>query len=338
MSVDPTDENEELFPDIEARAHDGKSRHDEADDESVELEKASKAARKLEPIVLAHVLGPKYQPVKPRIIAKQLKLPSEQHKALKLAIRRLAKAGKVNYGAGHLVRVPKGKDKSKTLTPALPQRERESRADNESRAGGEMQGRGPGRSRESKNVIVGSFRRTSKGFGFVRPQGAKRGDKTGDIYIAAGATMDASDRDIVRVRWGRIRPAAKGARCVRRARSSRSSSAKRTSSSASIRARRHGLCRGRWQSLRSGGARRRSRREGAAPDDKVVIEMVRFPTHQHAGEAVIIEVLGAAASRASIRCRSSANSVCRENFPTMCWKTPGCRPRHSTNRSAIGSI
>ena len=65
--------------------------------------------------------------------------------------------------------------------------------------------------------------------------------------------------------------------------------------------------------------------------------MVRFPTHQHPGEAVIVEVLGAAARRASIRCRSSANSACRKNFPTTCWKTPGSRPRRSTNRSATGS-
>jgi ribonuclease R len=33
--------------------------------------------------------------------------------------------------------------------------------------------------------------------------------------------------------------------------------------------------------------------KGAAPNDKVVIEMVRFPTHQHPGEGVIVEVLGA---------------------------------------------
>jgi ribonuclease R len=32
--------------------------------------------------------------------------------------------------------------------------------------------------------------------------------------------------------------------------------------------------------------------KGAVPGDKVVIEMVRFPTHVHPGEAVIIEVLG----------------------------------------------
>src|SRR5690606_2177699 len=32
--------------------------------------------------------------------------------------------------------------------------------------------------------------------------------------------------------------------------------------------------------------------KGAQPDDKVVIEMVRFPTHLRDGEGVIVEILG----------------------------------------------
>src|ERR1041384_4540251 len=67
-------------------------------------EKASPAARKLEPLVLAHISRPNYQPVKPRVIARQLKLPGEQHKALKLCIKRLVQKGKLVYGSGHLVR------------------------------------------------------------------------------------------------------------------------------------------------------------------------------------------------------------------------------------------
>src|SRR6185503_12410216 len=108
----PQDDKEEVFPEVESATSDDEDRADEdaadQDAESEEaVEKASKAARKLEPIVLAHVLAPNYQPVKPRVIAKQLKLPSEQHRALKLAIRRLVKAGKLVYGSGHIVRAPK---------------------------------------------------------------------------------------------------------------------------------------------------------------------------------------------------------------------------------------
>src|SRR5438874_9483132 len=122
MSFD-SNEDEELFPETDAETKET----DETGDEEVVAEKASAAARKLEPIVLAHVLASKYQPVKPRVIAKQLRLPSEQHKALKLAIRRLANAGKIEYGAGHLVRPPKrtqpttaAADSSKTVRQSPP--------------------------------------------------------------------------------------------------------------------------------------------------------------------------------------------------------------------------
>ena len=207
MSFDPTEDNEEeLFPTSEAR-------DDATDNEEEIAEKASQAARKLEPIVLAHVLGPKYQPVKPRVIAKQLKLSSEQHKALQLAIRRLVKAGKLVYGSGHIVRAPRAPqqqsraaakgDHTGRLTPPArqesgpPQRAFPTARDQEP----DEPIRNPQSAiRTPKNLVTGTFRRTLKGFGFVRPEGASRGDKAGDIYIAAPATMDAADRDVVRVR------------------------------------------------------------------------------------------------------------------------------------------
>src|SRR5262249_16351956 len=65
-------------------------------------------------------------------------------------------------------------------------------------------------SRDGKNIVIGRFRRTARGFGFVRPQGSKRGDKSSDAYIAAGATMDGSDRDTVRVRLSRKNVRGKG--------------------------------------------------------------------------------------------------------------------------------
>jgi ribonuclease R len=288
MSSDPTDDDkEELFPDTESQTQDNAAAEHATDPETAEVEKASKAARRLEPMVLAHVLGPKYQPVKPRVIAKQLKLPSEQHKALKLAIRRLAKAGKLSYGAGHLVRKPQGKTsagasrgKADSLTPALSQRK--------SRAGDAAA------TRPDKHMVVGSFRRTSKGFGFVRPQGAKRGDKSGDIYIAAGATMDASDRDTVRVRLGRNKARGRGG-VLRQAGEIVEIVERETHQFVGVYKERGGTSyvevdgKVFAQPVPVGdpGAK------GATPNDKVVIEMARFPTHQHAGEAVIVEVLGA---------------------------------------------
>src|SRR5262245_1551771 len=210
MSFDPKDEEEELFSEVESKVNDDADKSAASEEEQEEeqtVEKASKAARKLEPIVLAHVLGPKYQPVKPRVIAKQLKLPSEQHKALKLAIKRLAKAGKVSYGAGHLVRPPQ---QSKVQAPKSRVQSQE--IEISSRKSEVVDGSPSVREskRDSKNIIIGTFRRTSRGFGFVRPKVAKRGDKSTDIYIAAGVTMDASDRDVVRVRLSRGKARGKG--------------------------------------------------------------------------------------------------------------------------------
>jgi len=281
MSFDPTEENEELFTTNETSA-------EETTDEPV-VEKASQAARKLEPIVLAHVLGPKYQPVKPRVIAKQLKLPSEQHQALKMAIRRLVKSGKLSYGSGHLVRPPKAQS-GPTVPVGRAQRPAES---------GEDTGRltPPARherARDGKNVVTGTFRRTASGFGFVRPQGAERGDKSGDVYIAARSTMDAADRDLVRVRLakhqargrkGELRRAGEIVEIVERDTHQFVGEYKERQGTSYVQV--DGKVFAQPIPVGDPGAK------GAAEGDKVVIEMVRFPTHQHPGDAVITEVLGA---------------------------------------------
>lgn len=271
-------------------------------------EKASAAARKLEPIVLAHVLRPNYQPVKPRVIAKQLSLPTDQHRALKLAIRRLVKAGKLVYGDKHLVRPP---------TPAQPARQHPSqartvpepptsahesklrRAAREGSAAARV-GAKAGRpseatlpERANRNVVVGTFRRTSRGFGFVRPLGARRGDKSSDIYIPAAATLDAADRDVVRVRLASKRVRGKGGvpritgeivGIVERQTHRFVGVYKERGGQGYVEV--DGKVFAKPVPVGDPGAK------GARPDDKVVIEMVRFPTHWHPGEAVLVEVLG----------------------------------------------
>ncbi|HEY2412298.1 MAG TPA: RNB domain-containing ribonuclease, partial [Pirellulaceae bacterium] len=290
MNSDP-DDTEELFPESTDANEAHSTDETDADDREI-IEKASKAARKLEPIILAHVLRPNYQPVKPRVIAKQLKLPSELHKALKLALKRLAKAGKVTYGAEHLVRPPKRQAKA----PAQ-------KSPNKLKPAGRTHLAMPVASapppksqpsaRDGKNIVIGRFRRTARGFGFVRPQGSKRGDKSSDIYIAAGATMDASDRDTVRVRLSRKNVRGKGG-ALRVAGEIVAILERDTHQFVGVYKERGGTgyvaVDGKVfaQPVPVGdpGAK------GAAPDDKVVIEMVKFPTHISAGEAVIVEVLG----------------------------------------------
>jgi ribonuclease R len=268
------------------------ARTDEAEnDDQTEVEKASPAARKLEPVVLAHVLGAKYQPVKPRVIAKQLKLPSEQHRALKLAIRRLVKAGKLVYGAGHIVRPPQRAAVARVEGSGFRVQERTER---EQRGQALTPTRSQKEKGKDKNVVIGTFRRTSKGFGFVRPQGAKRGDKAGDVYIPASSTMDAADRDVVRVRLSREKARGRGGQ-MRLAGEIVEIVERDTHRFVGVYQERGGT-----SYVQVDGKVFAERvpvgdpgAKGAAAGDKVVIEMVRFPTHQHAGEAVIVEVLGA---------------------------------------------
>src|SRR4051812_8884410 len=49
-----------------------------------------------------------------------------------------------------------------------------------------------------KGAIVGTFRRTSKGFGFVRPKSSE--GRTNDIFIPPDAGLDASTGDVVAVK------------------------------------------------------------------------------------------------------------------------------------------
>src|SRR5690606_23643324 len=61
-------------------------------------------AEQLDERILRHVRSANYQPVKPRVIARQLGLPDEQKPELRRAIRRLAKRGLIEYGAKHIVK------------------------------------------------------------------------------------------------------------------------------------------------------------------------------------------------------------------------------------------
>ncbi|MCI0361071.1 MAG: ribonuclease R [Planctomycetaceae bacterium] len=295
MSFDPeeTEEYENQVTSNEFAADDASEVESPAEDLGDEevAEKASGAARKLEPIVLAHVLAPKYQPVKPRVMAKQLKLPGEQHKALKLAIRRLVKRGKLSYGSGHLVRPPRSQG------PGVRGQEPEARRqETGSRSGGRPtpDSRFPTPSAHGKNIVSGTFRRTASGFGFVRPQGAKRGDKTTDVYIPARSTMDAADRDLVRVRLakhhargrkGELRQAGEIVEIVERDTHQFVGVYKERQGTSYVDV--DGKVFAQPIPVGDPGAK------GAAEGDKVVIEMVRFPTHTHPGDAVITEVLGA---------------------------------------------
>jgi ribonuclease R len=206
----------------------------------------------LEQRLLAFVNQASYQPVKPKVIAKKLGLSKEEAKELRKIARRLVKRGQLSWGVSHQVK----------------------------KAAGDA----------AADRVTGVFRRTQDGYGYVTPAGAvPGGDRNHDIYVPASDARDASTGDVVLVKVTR----------------------------------RHGY-RGRREGIVQEVIERETHRfvgtyfemggqgfvtvdgtlfsqpigvgdpgaKNAREDDKVVFEMVRFPSHTHDGEGVIVEVLG----------------------------------------------
>ncbi len=154
--------------------------------------------------------------------------------------------------------------------------------------------RGPaGGKRPSKPAagdVVGVFRRAAGGYGFVRPLDAAAGDRTGDIHIAAHAALDAASGDTVRVRLARSRdvrrpgPAGEIVEVVERRTTRFVGSYFEAARAGWVQI--DGTHFARPVSVGDPGAK------GVREHDKVVVEMVRFPTHLKDGEGVIVEVLG----------------------------------------------
>jgi ribonuclease R len=208
----------------------------------------------LEQVLLTHVRRQEYKPVKPRVLAKALGLSEDAARNLKRTIKQLVKQGRLAYGPGHSVGLP-------------------------------TQVRWDG--------ITGIFRRMEAGYGFVRPLTAPAAaDKRDhDIHVPAKYAADASSGDTVLVR---IRQDGK-----RRGKFGTSGVIVRV-----IERETHRFVGTYFEQAGLGLVEVDGRifsgpilvgdpgAKGARPDDKVVIEMVRFPSHVHDGEGVILEVLG----------------------------------------------
>jgi ribonuclease R len=212
------------------------------------------AGADLEQALLKHIGQPSYQPVKPRVIAKKLGLSKDQVPKLRQVIKRLVRAGKLAYGSKHLV-------KPATASDGKP-----------------------------KNVVVGTFRKAAAGFGFVRPKDLDTAKKLGDdIYIPQKRTSDAADGDLVAVRLKRKQ------KPDDRVRGEIVEIVERDN---------HRFVGTYFEQAQMGFVQVDGKvftqpiyvgdpgAKNAQRSDKVVIEMVHFPSHTRDGEAVLVEVLG----------------------------------------------
>ncbi|MCA9121314.1 MAG: ribonuclease R [Planctomycetaceae bacterium] len=212
--------------------------------------------------VVALVSRPNYQPVKPRVIAKKLGLPKERISEVRKVVKRLAKKGVLAYGAKHLVTLPGPVGSSPKAVLPKP-----------------------------SNVLTGTFRKAAAGFGFVRPKDPDVAKKIGeDIHVSETKTLDASNGDLVAVRLkksGRAGDRIRGeiVEILERDKNQFVGVYFERSGMGFVQV--DGKVFARPTFVGDAGAK------NARSGDKVVIEMVHFPSHTRDGEAVIVEVLGA---------------------------------------------
>jgi len=222
--------------------------------------------------VLAFVSRPNYQPVKPRVIAKKLGLPKERIAEVRKAVKKLAKKGKLAYGANHLVTSVRGNQgagkkpaagKPTTGKPSAP---------------------------TSSNFVTGTFRKAAAGFGFVRPKDLDVAKRIGDdIHVSETKTLDASSGDLVAVRLKKNGGPGERVRgeiveILERDKNQFVGVYFERSEMGFVQV--DGKVFARPTFVGDAGAK------NARSGDKVVIEMVHFPSHTRDGEAVIVEVLG----------------------------------------------
>jgi ribonuclease R len=203
--------------------------------------------------LLDHVHRPDYQPVKPSVIARQLDLDADDRQLLKRLIKRLIKQGKISFGPGHLV----------VTAAARP---------------------------AAKNEVIGVLRKAAAGFGFVTAQRGSGAEDQADVFIAADKLRDAADGDTVRARLSARRDRLRRqsgeiVEVVQRRTLRFVGSYLERGTSGYVQ-----LDGGEFEKdVWVGDAGAKNCRVG----DKVVVEMVHFPTSYRTGEAVILEVLGA---------------------------------------------
>jgi len=245
----------------------------------------------LEAAIIEHISRPNYRPVKPSVMARQLGLPKGQAAEVRKAVKRLVRAGTVKYGSKHLVQPITGAAaksaapaESSTTEPAevKPAKKTPAKRTAKKRTAA-------ARGAAGRNRIVGVFHRTSKGFGFVKPSGATDPEAP-DVYIPANKSGDAATGDVVLVQLSRQRggrrPGPRGEiiDVVERETNQFVGTYFEAQGTAFVKV--DGTLFSKAIEVGDPGAK------AAGIGDKVVFEMVRFPSHIHDGEGVITEVLG----------------------------------------------
>jgi ribonuclease R len=242
-------------------------------------------SEKLRDAVHRLVTSAAYQPIKPAVIAKRLGLTNEAARELKKTIKQMVKAGELAWGPRHLVyavtMAPAQRRDGAAASATVSDRDK-----NESRPARKTNSKP---SRDTRH-FTGTFRRAAGGFGFVRPEGTLRtAGRDADVFIPGEKTGDAANGDIVSVRleqkrgrMGKIE--GRIIDVVERATNRFVGTYFEQAGMGLVQV--DGKIFTTPIYVGDPGAK------GVRPDDKVVLEMVRFPSHVRDGEGVIVEVIG----------------------------------------------
>ena len=254
--------------------------------------------------VLQLVNNPGYKPVKPAVIAKRLGLVDEAAKDVKKVIRTLIKEKLLAYGPSHQVMAADKKPLGGKAGQKQQVNERTIIKDNKqhsvagvfdpgdstTRPASKRPATGEPRRGSTSKHFTGTFRRAAAGYGFVRPEGTLPGEgRDADIFIPAEKCGDAANGDIVSVRLEskRSRMGKQEGRIIDVVQRSTNRFVGLYFEQGGM-----GLVQVDGKVFSSPVYVGDPGAKGARPDDKVVMEMVRFPSHVRDGEAVITEILG----------------------------------------------
>lgn len=260
--------------------------------------------------ILRIVTRTNYRPQKPKAFLRDLGLDLDDKPDLKRTIRKMINSGELEYGPSHLLKpgpnipesILRNSEKEESETPAPPRKKTK-----------------PDRTEKEKYVhqpkeryVNGTFRRAASGIGFVRPKLLDRnGEPQADIFIAAHLTMDAATGDTVSVELLPERRA-KEKRKKRDRGDKRRSQDQYDEKPFGPRGRIVEIIErisnrfvgtyfedGDWGYVQIDGNLFSQPIEvgdpsatESKPGDKIVVEMVQYPSHYRPGEAVIVEVLG----------------------------------------------
>lgn len=224
--------------------------------------------------IIRYVSSEDYRPSKPRAIHKALHLAEDDYRALRRAIKQLVREGQLLFGANHLV-IRSNRTSQHTPTSSMDSNEQEDK--------------NLETNRRHRGTQTGIFRMAPSGeFGFVQIAPIAGQPRTEDFFIPPSAMRDAMDGDTVKVRVvrhgrdGRVEAAIE--EIVSRARREFSATYQVIDGKSVV-----------WLDgvkleapVQVGDVRGLP----LSDNDKVIVELVRFPTPFLTGEAVILRVLG----------------------------------------------